>query len=65
MPDHRPGGPLDIRFDVEDGRVVLRLSDAEHGGGMNLHFPSAAWAQVWLDELATQLADIEAEQVFG
>lgn len=65
MPDDRPGGPLDIRFDREGDGVVLRFSDAEHGGGMNLHFPSAAWAQVWLDELATQLADIEAEQVFG
>ncbi len=65
MPDCRPGGPLDVRFDRDGESVVLRFSDAAFGGGMSLYFPSAAWAQVWLDELATQLADIEAEQVFG
>lgn len=65
MPDCRPGGPLDIRFDREGDSVVLRFSDAAHGGGMSLYFPSPAWAQVFLDELASQLADIDLERVFG
>ena len=65
MPDARTGGPVIAKFEEQDGGVVLRFDDAQSGGGMRLHFPSPAWAQTWLDELGTQLADIEADEVFG
>jgi hypothetical protein len=65
MPDDRPGGPIYTSFERAGAGVALRFSDASSGGGMVLHFPTAARAQLWLDDLEGQLAEVETHRVFG
>lgn len=65
MPDHRSGGPVAVRFQQAGGVVELRIEDLACGGGTILQFPSAAWAQTWLDALSSQLAELEYDEVFG
>ena len=65
MPDHRSGGPVAVTFQHTGGVVELRIEDLSCGGGTTIQFPTAAWAQTWLDELARQLAELEHDEVFG
>lgn len=65
MPDCRSGGPVGFSFEHGAAGLVLRIEDLACGGGMTLHFPSPAWAQLWLDDLGRQLNELEHDEVFG
>ena len=39
--------------------VELYVEDTEHGGGVRMQWPSPAWAQAWIDEVARCLADLD------
>lgn len=54
----RPGGPVVATWSFIDGHWELYLEDAEHGGGLRMAWPSAAWARAWVDELSWRLDDL-------
>lgn len=66
MPDARPGGALNLQWSrLASGHVELYLQDKEHGGGTRIQFQSPAWAQVFIDDLERNLAELSVDEVLG